>query len=332
MTLLSRDKFREQVFERDGHRCVFCSEDAADAHHIMERRLWPDGGYYLANGASVCPTCHIKCESTLLSPDDVREAAGIQTVVLPPELNPAASYDKWGNTILPSGKRLKGPLYDRLSDAVHGVATFVDWVKYPRTYHLPWSLGATDDDKTLPDTKSFHWKNVVVTEKMDGENTTLYHDHLHARSIDSKSHPSRDWLKSFWSGIKNDIPDHLRICGENLYARHSIAYDSLSSFFMGFSIWDNQTNVCMGWDDTVEWFELLGIEPVPVLYRGVYDREVIQELWDCKSEGYVVRLASEFHYDDFTKSVAKFVRPNHVQTDGHWMHSKITPNKIVDRV
>jgi hypothetical protein len=35
-------------------------------------------------------------------------------------------------------------------------------------------------------------------------------------------------------------------------------------------------------------------------------------------EGYVVRLASSFKFDDFNKSVAKFVRKNHVQTNEHW--------------
>ena len=52
--LLSRDDFRELTFQRDGHRCVLCGAPAQDAHHIIERRLFPDGGYYLGNGASVC--------------------------------------------------------------------------------------------------------------------------------------------------------------------------------------------------------------------------------------------------------------------------------------
>lgn len=48
--LLSRDQFRELTFERDKHTCVFCDKPAQDAHHIIERRLWSDGGYYLDNG------------------------------------------------------------------------------------------------------------------------------------------------------------------------------------------------------------------------------------------------------------------------------------------
>ena len=73
--LLTRDQFREQTFARDNHKCVFCGELAVDAHHILERRLWGDSqGYYISNGASVCQTHHIMCETTEISVEDVRRA------------------------------------------------------------------------------------------------------------------------------------------------------------------------------------------------------------------------------------------------------------------
>ena len=65
--------------------------------------------------------------------------------------------------------------------------------KYGRTFHLPFSLGQTDDDKTLKDCSMFEGKNVVATVKVDGENSTYYSDgYFHARSLDSKSHESRN--------------------------------------------------------------------------------------------------------------------------------------------
>ena len=84
--LLTRDAFREGVFKRDGHKCVNCGADAVDAHHIIERRLFDDGGYYLNNGASVCTPCHIKSEQTVISCEDLREKAGITKIVLPGHL------------------------------------------------------------------------------------------------------------------------------------------------------------------------------------------------------------------------------------------------------
>src|SRR3546814_14895421 len=101
---------------------------------------------------------------------------------------------------------------------------------------------------------------------MDGENTTLYRDYIHARSVDGRSHPSRDWVKQFRSGIAADIPEGWRVCGENLFAKHSIHYTALPTYFMEFPIWHDR-NMRLGWDEMLEWFEWLGLQPVPVLYE-----------------------------------------------------------------
>lgn len=207
-------------------------------------------------------------------------------------------------------------------------------IKYPRTFHVPWSLGKTDDDKTLKNMNSFVGKRVIVTEKIDGENSTLYPDHLHARSISSPDHPSRHWLKMFHGGMKHLIPENWRLCGENVYALHSIGYNRLPSFFMLFSIW-NEANQCLSWDETVECAEMLGVMTVPVLYDGIYDEQLIKRLYTGTSkvgelaEGYVIRLADSFAYEDFRSSVAKFVRKNHVQTDQHWMNKAIVANELL---
>ncbi len=202
-------------------------------------------------------------------------------------------------------------------------------VKYGRTFHVPWSEGYTSDDKVFTSMESFSWRDVVITEKLDGENTSIYFDDFHARSINDTDHPSRNWLKQWHSVIKFNIPEGYRICGENVYAKHSIAYDDLESYFYGFSMWDNN-NVCLSWDETLEWFKEIGIIPVKTLYRGIYDERKIRNLNldSSKQEGYVIRLCNSFSYDDFDKSLAKYVRKNHVQTDDHWRTSEIIPNKL----
>ena len=338
--LLSRDEFREAVFARDGHKCVFCDKPAKDAHHIIERRLFPDGGYYTDNGASVCEEHHVLCEETNISVEDVRFAAGITRIVVPPHLYPDTVYDKWGNVIQANGSRLKGDLF--FDESVQKILKqggvldlFVDYVKYPRTYHLPWSQNINDDDRMMKDLDFFIGKEVVVTEKMDGENTNIYTNYIHARSVDGNSHPSRDWVKQFASTFQYDIPKGWRVCGENLFAKHSIEYNQLPSFFLGFSVWDEK-NICLDWDTTKEWFDLLGVIPAPEMYRGIWNEEAIKNLWDEKKwdscEGYVVRVTEGIPYSNFRFSVGKFVRKNHVQTVKHWMAGKmIENNQIGDR-
>ena len=132
-----------------------------------------------------------------------------------------------------------------------------------------------------------------------------------------------------------DIPNGRRICGENLYAKHSIAYDNLPTYFMGFSVW-NASNVCLSWDETVEWFSLLNITSVPVLYDGIYDGALIRGLWDNRnwdtSEGYVIRVADQLTYGEFKTKMAKFVRQGHVQTAKHWMYGRaVEKNNLAKR-
>lgn len=205
--------------------------------------------------------------------------------------------------------------------------------KYPRTPHLPWSEGRSEDDVSQKTTRVFDGRMVVVTEKMDGENTSLYRDHIHARSLDSGNHPSRSWVKQLHGQIAKDIPEGWRVCGENLYAQHSIFYRDLSSYFMVFSIW-NEKNEALSWDDTVQYAGLLGLITVPVLYRGPWNEKAVRALYNPlehldNREGYVVRVEDSFPYKDFAKSMAKFVRKNHVQTDEHWMMKPVVPNQLV---
>jgi hypothetical protein len=335
---LTRDEFRNGVFKRDNHKCVFCGEPAKDAHHILERRLWGDsGGYFLANGASVCEKHHLDCEMTIISCEEIREKCGITETLIPEHFYDEYRYDKWGNIILNDSRRVKGELFNdesvqKILKAGDVLSHFIKYVKYPRTMHLPWSQSVNKDDRILENVSNFIGKDVVVTIKMDGENTSLYNDYIHARSIDGNSHPSRDWVKNFWNSIRYEIPDEWRICGENLYAQHSITYNDLESYFMMFSIW-NDKNICLSWKDTKEWAELLDVKTVHVLYEGIFDEKIIKGLWDASKwetmEGYVIRLASEYHYSAFNKSIAKFVRKNHVQTCKHnWQTQPVIPNKL----
>ena len=62
-----RDKFRNDVFERDNYKCVICgkSDVKLDAHHITNRKLIINGGYVKENGITLCDTwngCHFKAE------------------------------------------------------------------------------------------------------------------------------------------------------------------------------------------------------------------------------------------------------------------------------
>jgi hypothetical protein len=344
MKLLTRNEFQRLALERDQNKCVICSAPAQDVHHIMERRLFPDGGYYLENASSLCGSCHLLAEQTIITPELIREKIGIAKIILPPHLYEDYRYDKWANIVHTNGSRSKGELfYDEQVQKILGLGKVLNlfnrYIKYPRTFHLPFSAGRTSDDRALEDCSCFETKDVVISTKLDGENTTAYWDgHIHARSMDSENHPSRNWVKNFLSGKLHELPEGWRINGENVFAKHSILYKGLDSYFYLFAIW-NEKNQCLSWKETEEWAAMLEIHTCPIIYQGLWVEEIarewgqdidkgIKDLLNNEVEGFVVRNAEQFDYSQFRFNVGKFVRKNHVQTNKHWIRSKIVTNEL----
>lgn len=210
--------------------------------------------------------------------------------------------------------------------------------KYPRTYHLPYSECLSDDDKRLSSDDYFKaMHEVVVTAKMDGENTTVYPDgYIHARSIDGAHNPWQDWLKKYSSKWYWKIPEGFRVCGENLYARHSISYHfkDESEYFQVFGVYEG--DLCLGWEETIRFiFDAIECSHVPIIYIGKYDKEQIMAAFNeyrsnqkDEVEGFVVRNYDPFRLNYFSRNVGKYVRKNHITTDEHWTKSW-TKNEII---
>lgn len=197
--------------------------------------------------------------------------------------------------------------------------------KHPRTFHLPWSEGVNSDDKVLKSVEQFEGHRIVVTEKRDGECTSLYRDGtVHARSVTGTNHPWQAPIKSLWREHCLDLPVGWRIVGENLYAQHSIRYENLTDWFEVFAIFDEK-DIALSWEETVEWSELLGLQTVPVLWQGFWDRDQIQMIQYRLNletqEGYVLRVADKLHSSNWCHCVGKWVRKGHVQTDQNWSNT-----------
>lgn len=208
-------------------------------------------------------------------------------------------------------------------------------MKYPRTYHLPFSPGATKDDKKLQGDwfEYYRGKEVVFTEKLDGENTAMNAVDVYARS---HSAPTRSpWSRNLWDPsdglywkIKQYIGPNETIYGENLYGVHSIEYDVLTHYWHMFAA--NDGNMWYSWSQVVEFADILGVPHVPMLHHCVLNheeevKEIIDELMEhtsfygwCGREGIVMRVVDSFRIDEFAHYVCKYVRANHVQTDEHW--------------
>jgi RNA ligase len=211
--------------------------------------------------------------------------------------------------------------------------------KYSRTLHYPFSPGTTSDDRI----NNQYWqdiqqiKQIIHTEKLDGENNCLSKYGVFARSHVAPTESA--WTKNLrqhWTLIKKQLGD-LEIFGENLYAIHSIEYQRLEQYFYVFAIRENEH--WLSWEEVKFYAALLEFPTVPELKtvsnpfeRITFETEIlaltsepsiygsvdILENKPCVKEGIVSRNVDSFHVDDFAKNVFKYVRKGHVKTNEHW--------------
>lgn len=216
----------------------------------------------------------------------------------------------------------------------------MDSPKYNRTFHLPWSPGATSDDKIAKDISTILNQPIIITEKMDGSNTSLEAGGCYARTHASPpNHPSFNALKALHAQIKTQIDEGIQIFGEWCYALHSIPYNELPGFFLAFAVRDLKKESWLSWEDVELWASEISVPTVPVLFKGTVTSEeelknITESLMNFDSkcggqrEGVVVRLQSQFNNNDFASSVMKYVRANHIQSSDHWKTQEIVKNKI----
>jgi len=130
--------------------------------------------------------------------------------------------------------------------------------KYCRSLHAQISLGTTSDDRFMPNgyVQAFaKMKELVLTEKLDGQNNCFNKHGVFARSHTAPSnHPWDKPLKDRWELMKNDLND-LEIFGENMYGIHSIAYTELESYFYVFAVREGDT--WLSWEEVKFYANLL---------------------------------------------------------------------------
>jgi hypothetical protein len=110
-SLLTREEFKRQVFSRTSGKCCVpgCECAAVDAHHIMDRKLWSDGGYYLTNGAALCSKHHLDAEQGRITPAECLNFMGIEIgwVDVPDKLREQYSdiedFDSFYRTLMKDG-------------------------------------------------------------------------------------------------------------------------------------------------------------------------------------------------------------------------------------
>ena len=221
-----------------------------------------------------------------------------------------------------------------------------NFFKFPSTPHLA-LLGDVDirGDKVMSEHErdAFLRYELVVEEKVDGANLGISFDsdgniRAQNRGAYLPLPGLGQWKKLLeWLSPKEDMLfDHLIdryiLFGEWCYAQHSVFYNRLPDWFLGFSIYDRHVGHFLSTDKRDAFFREMGISKVPFLAHGYFTFSSIEELLsfsklgDELAEGLYLRLDQ----DNWLMQRAKLVRPDFIQSIGqHWSQSGIKKNRVI---
>lgn len=220
-----------------------------------------------------------------------------------------------------------------------------DFFKFPQTPHLAvLGTNVVRGDKVMSGSQRefFLRHELVVEEKVDGANLGISFDsfgNLRVQSRGAYLTPpySGQWKKlSGWLAPKTDLlfevlRNQYILFGEWGYAQHSVYYNRLPDWFLGFDIFHKKEVKFFSCQRRDKIFEEIGISQVPFIKRGKFSLAELKSLLsnsglgDTQSEGIYLR----FDDGEWLGQRAKLVRPQFIQSiEEHWSRKKIKPNKL----
>eukprot|EP01083_Nonionella_stella_P101561 288031_1 len=210
--------------------------------------------------------------------------------------------------------------------------------KFPSIPHLPFSPQINEDDIISNDTSTFVTRHtsykLCIHEKLDGGNCCIFNGNVYART---HKHPTKHpWFNTIKDMIRSQPLfyesqySQLMIFGENMTAIHSIPYHNLTSYFYIFAVYDPSKTIWYSVHDVEDLAKKLNIPTAPLLFKGNFnslkeikdwmDKEIKKPstMGSKHREGFVIRIDTAFPMNSFDKSIAKYVRKGHIQTDKNW--------------
>jgi len=153
--------------------------------------------------------------------------------------------------------------------------------KYPRTPHLEGSrLQPGDEDLEQVPVDELGGTSIVVEEKVDGANSGISFDTDGRMRLQSRGHflsggPRErqfDLMKRWSSTHRDELWSLLGarfICyGEWVYAKHTVFYDALPSYFIEFDVLDTTSGAFLDTPSRRSLFEGTSVHSAPVLHEG----------------------------------------------------------------
>jgi len=217
--------------------------------------------------------------------------------------------------------------------------------KFPHTPHLLW-LGKTPcrEDKVLSpeETRAFIEGDVTVEEKVDGSNVGFSLDESGALRVQNRgnylargSHPQFQplwpWIEVRRLALIEALRPGLMLFGEWCFALHTVPYNRLPDWFLGFDVYDCAVSRFWSSDRRDRWLKELGLAPAPRLAQGRLSIEQLISLMGMSrlSEGPMEGIYLRREQGDWLEQRAKLVRPEFVEGLGkHWSEESLEKNAL----
>ena len=218
--------------------------------------------------------------------------------------------------------------------------------KYPHTPHLIWmGEGQPRADKvmTSSEVSDFLSGRVIVEEKVDGANFGLSlgpDDRVRAQGRGNYLAPGRGhaqwnplwpWLARRRAELESGLCGGLILYGEWCYAKHTVPYDALPDWFLGFDILDTVSRRFWSVDRRNEWLRERHLVPVPEVIRGRFYLNQIPTLLGKSFVGHVPMEGIYLRRDngEWLEARAKVVGDAFKQQiEEHWTRHPVTPNAL----
>ena len=224
-----------------------------------------------------------------------------------------------------------------------------DFFKFPPTPHLALLDGVeVRGDKVMSDSERtrFLHHELVVEEKVDGANLGISFDsdgNIRAQNRGAYLHlPSSgpwkklaNWLVPRTEDLFEHLTDRYILFGEWCYARHSVFYDRLPDWFLGFDVYDKKAGHFLSCSRRDTLLKAMSIYQVPMIDRGSFALPDLSTLLlqSAFSPNPAEGLYLRFDQDNWLLQRAKMVRPAFIQAvERHWSHSGLSANRLISEI
>ena len=220
--------------------------------------------------------------------------------------------------------------------------------KFPHTPHLLWlGHGQPREDKVMApaEVAEFLAGDLIIEEKVDGANLGLSlgpDGRVRAQSRGNYLAPGRShaqwnplwpWLAERRAVLEPALRGGLILYGEWCHARHTVPYDALPDWFLGFDVYEMCTGRFWSVDRRNAWLVEVGAVPIPEVARGRFQPKQLppllgrSALGNVPMEGMYLRREQAGCLVGRAKIVSNAFKQ---QIEEHWTRRAVVPNRLTN--